>query len=154
MPKISFSKESLEPKPSLPDGLYEIRLEGFEPDKSKKGDSVNLRPILKVINHPQHTGSRVFDNLNVGANWILEAFVHAFGQPLIEDGAGNMNIPGDFNGPDDNPKQWSYSGPLTGAVGKVFLKQTEYNGKMNPKVDQWMCAVPGCQKKHPTGLAK
>lgn len=154
MPKVTFSKESLEQKPPLPDGLYEVRLEGFEPKYSKDKGSVNLSPTIKVINHPTLTGSKVFDNLNTGASWIIEAFCHAFGQELVPDGNGGFNLPGDFNGPEDNPEQWSYAGPLTGCVGKAFLKQTTYNNKVNSKVDQWMCSVPGCQKKHPMGLAK
>ena len=154
MPKMTFSKELLEQKPPLTDGLYEIRLEGFEPKKAKSGTSTNLNPIIKIINHPTETGRKVFDNLNSSAPWIIEAFCHSFGLELVPDGNGGFNIPGDFNGPEDNPKEWSYSGPLTGAVCKAFLKQTTYNNKVNAKVDQWMCAVPGCQKKHPTGLAK
>jgi hypothetical protein len=154
MAKMTFSKESLEPKPPLPDGLYEIRLEGFEPKTAKKGGSVNLNPTIKVINHPQHTGAKVFDNLNSSAPWIIEAFCHSFGLELVPDGSGGYNLPGDFNGPEDDPSHWSYTGPLTGCVAKAFLKQTTYEGKTNSKVDQWMCAVPGCQKKHPSGLAK
>ena len=121
---------------------------------AKSGNSINLNPTIKVINHQNATGRIVFDNLNSSAPWIIEAFCHSFGLELVSDGQGGYNIPGDFNGPESNPEQWNYVGPLTGAVAKVFVKQTEYNGKTNPKIDQWMCAVPGCQKKHPTGLAK
>jgi hypothetical protein len=154
MPKVSMSKESLEQKPALPDGLYEIRLEGFEPKKSKSGTSTNLNPIIKVINHPTETGRKVFDNLNSGAAWIIEAFCHSFGLELVPDGNGGFNMPGDFNGPEDDPSKWSYTGPLTGCVSKAFLKQTVYNNQTNTKVDQWVCSVPNCAKKHPTGLAK
>jgi hypothetical protein len=153
MPTIVASKESLEPRPSLPDGLYEVRLEGFEPENAKKGGSQNLRPVLKVVNHPQFTGSRVFDNLNSTAFWIIEAFVHAFGIAPVKNPDGSEVLI-NFDGPEDDPTHWVYNGPLTGGVAKVFLKQTVYMGKSNPKVDQWMCAVPGCQKSHPKGLAK
>lgn len=153
-PKMSFSKESLESKPALAEGLYELRLEGFAPKNAKSGNSVNLNPTIKVINHPTETGRVVFDNLNSTAPWIIEAFCHSFGLELIPDGNGGFNMPGDFNGPEGNPEQWNYVGPLTGCVSKAFLKQTTYNNKVSAKVDQWMCAVPGCQKKHPSGLAK
>lgn len=153
-PKMSFSKESLEQKPALNEGLYELRLEGFEPKKSKSGTSTNLNPIIKVINHPTETGRKVYDNLNSGAAWIIEAFCHSFGLELVPDGNGGFNMPGDFNGPEDDPSQWSYAGPLTGCVSKAFLKQTVYNNQTNAKVDQWVCSVPNCQKKHPSGLAK
>ena len=153
-PKMSFSKESLEVKTPLAEGLYELRLEGFAPKGAKSSTSVNLNPIIKVINHPTETGRVVFDSLNSSVPRIIEAFCHAFGLEFVPDGQGGFNMPGDFNGPEGNPEQWSYSGPLTGCVAKAFLKQVEYNGKTNAKVDQWVCAVPGCQKKHPSGLAK
>ena len=154
MPKITFSKESLEPKPPIPDGLYEVRLEGFEPKYSKDRTSINLNPVLKIINHPTETGRRVFDNLNSSAAWIIEGFTNAFGLELVSDGSGGFNIPGDFNGPEDNPEQWSYTGPLTGCVAKVFLKRVTYNGKESSKIDQWFNAVPGSTKKSPSGLAR
>ena len=71
MAKISFSKEDLAGN-VYPDGLYELRLEGFEPEKSKKGDSVNLNPVLKIVNHQTLNNKRVFDNLNSSASWIVE----------------------------------------------------------------------------------
>jgi hypothetical protein len=154
MPRISFSKESLESKPAAEDGLYEVRLEGFEPKPSKDKNSVNLNPVMKVINHQKENGRRVYDNLNVGAPWIIKAFCHAFGLDLAPDGSGGFTLPGDFNGPENDPSHWSYTGPLTGCVAKVMLKQTEYNGRINSKVDQWLCQTPGCTEKHPTSLAK
>jgi hypothetical protein len=154
MPKITMSKESLEGPPAVPDGLYELRLEGFEPKYSKDKNSVNLRPIIKIVNHPQHAGRQIFDNLNTGAAWILEAFTHSFGLPLVPDGNGGSSLAGEFLGPDDDPTKWNYVGPLSGSVGKMFLKQTEYNGKTNSKVDMYICSVPGCTQKHPSGLAK
>jgi hypothetical protein len=155
MAKISFSKESLAGKPPVPEGLYELRLEGFEPEFSKNKNSVNLNAILKVVNHPTHNGERVFDNTNTGAGWILQAMCHAFGFPLVDDGNGNMNLPGDFVGPDDDPEKWDYVGPLKGAVAKAFVKQTVYNGRTSSKIDQWVCALgTGCTEKHPTGLAR
>lgn len=153
MPRISFSKEELVGN-VYPEGLYELRLEGFEPEKSKKGDSVNLNPVLKIVNHPTLNGKRVFDNLNSSASWIVESFVHAFGLPLTPNPNGGGDMPGDFVGPDDDPEKWQYQGPLSGQVAKAFLKVTTYNGKENTKVDQWFCNVSGCQTKHAQGLAK
>jgi len=155
MAKIGFSKEALEGN-LLPDGLYEVRLEGFEPQFSSKKTSVNLNPILKIVNHPSLNNKRVFDNLNSSASWIIEAFCHAFGQTLIPNAQGGGDIPGEFPGDDEDPEKWQpYQGPLTGAVGKVLLKKTTWNGKENSKVDQWFCALGNaCNIKHPTGLAK
>jgi hypothetical protein len=153
MAKVSFSKESLEGKPPVDNGLYELRLDGFEPKFSKDRQSVNLNPILVVVNNAKFNGSRVFDNLNTRAGWIISAFAHAFGQPLQQNASGGFDLPGDFNGPDDDPEKWQYVGPLSGMVGKAFVKQTTYQNKTNSKIDQWMCAVSGCQEKHPNGLA-
>lgn len=154
MAKIGFSKESLEGN-LIPDGLYELRLEGFEPRYSKDRNSVNLNPVLKVVNHATLNNKRVFDNLNSGASWIIEAFCHTFGLALTPNAQGGADIPGEFMGPDDDPEKWQYVGPLTGSVGKALLKKTTYNGKENTKVDQWLCSLGStCSTKHPSGLAK
>jgi len=153
MAKISYSKEDLAGN-VYPDGLYELRLEGFEPEKSKKGDSVNLNPVLKIVNHQTLNNKRVFDNLNSSASWIVESFCHAFGIPLTPNPNGGGDMPGDFIGPDDDPAKWQYTGPLTGAVAKAFVKNAPYNGKDQSKVDQWFCQVTGCQTKHAQNLAK
>ena len=153
MAKIGFSKEELAGN-VYPDGLYELRLEGFEPKFAKGNASINTNPILKIVNHPTLNNKRVFDNLNSGAAWIVESFSHAFGQPLTPNPNGGGDMPGDFIGPDDDPTKWQYQGPLSGGVAKVFLKTVAYNGKDSTKVDQWFCAVPNCQVKHASGLAK
>ena len=153
MAKISFSKEELSGN-VYPDGLYELRLEGFEPKKSKDGGSINLNPVLKIVNHPTLNNKRVFDNLNSGAAWIIESFTHAFGQQLTPNPNGGGDMPGDFIGPDDDPTKWQYQGPLTGAIAKAFLKTKTYNSKDSSGVDQWFCAVPNCNTKHAQGLAK
>jgi hypothetical protein len=155
MAKIQYSKEDLAGN-VYPDGMYEVRLETFEPKKSKGGDSVNLNPVLKIVNHAALNGKRVFDNMNTGAAWIIEAIVHAFGLQLVPNGSGGGDLPGEFMGPDDNPEEWQYVGPLTGVTAKVMLKKTSYQGKDSSKVDQWFCQLPqgSCNMKHPTGLAK
>jgi hypothetical protein len=154
--KISFSKEDLSGN-VYPDGLYELRLEGFEPEYSKAKTSINLNPVLKIVNHATLNGKRVFDNLNSGASWIIESFCHAFGLPLTPNVNGGGDMPGDFNGLealDTNPDGVQYVGPLTGCVAKALLKTTSYNGKENSKVDQWLCSVPNCNTKHASGLAR
>lgn len=154
MAKIQYSKEDLAGN-VYPDGPYELRLESFEPELSKKGDSTNLNPVLKIVNHPTLNGKRVFDNMNTGAPWIIEAIVHAFGHSLTPNASGGGDLPGEFNGPDDTPSEWEYVGPLTGSVARVMLKKTSYQGKDSSKVDQWFCALgPSCNTKHPQGLAK
>lgn len=153
MAKISFSKEELSGN-VYPPGQYDLHLEGFEPAFSKQKTSINLNPILKIVNHQTLNGKRVFDNLNSGASWIVEAFCHAFGLPLVPNPNGGGDMPGDFVGPDDDPTKWNYIGPLNGAVAKVILKTKTYNGKDSSGVDQWLCQVSGCNTKHADGLAK
>ncbi len=153
MPKIGFSKEDLSGN-VYPEGLYELKLEGFEPASSKTKTSINLNPILKIVNHTTLSGKRVFDNLNSSAPWIIESFCHALGHNLTPNPNGGGDMPGDFMGPDDDPSNWQYVGPLVGSVAKVYLKTTSYNGKDSSKVNQWFCAVPGCNTKHAEGLAK
>jgi len=151
--KISFSKQELSGN-VYPDGLYELRLESFEPEFSKAKTSINLNPVLKIVNHATLNGKRVFDNLNSSASWIVESFCHAFGLPLTPNPNGGGDMPGDFVGPDDDPEKWQYVGPLNGAVAKAILKTKTYNGKDSSAVDQWLCQVPNCNTKHASGLAK
>jgi hypothetical protein len=154
MSKISYSKEDLAGN-VYPDGMYEVRLESFEPKPSKDGNSVNLNPVLKIVNHATLNGKRVFDNMNSAASWIIESIVHSFGQQLTPNANGGGDLPGEFMGPDDKPAEWQYVGPLTGCTAKVMLKKTTYNGKDSSKVDQWFCALGDkCNTKHATGLAK
>lgn len=153
MAKISFSKEELSGN-VYPPGQYDLHLEGFEPAFSKQKTSINLNPILKIVNHQTLNGKRVFDNLNSGASWIIESFCHAFGLPLTPNTNGGGDMPGDFVGPDDDPSKWNYVGPLSGAVAKVILNTKTYNGKESTGVDQWLCQVQGCNTKHASGLAK
>jgi len=153
MAKISFSKEDLAGN-VYPDGLYELRLEGFEPSWAKSKNSYNLNPVLKIVNHSTLNNRRVFDNLNTGASWIIESFCHAFGFALEPNPNGGGDMPGEFMGLDVDPEKAQYTGPLTGSVAKVFLKNAPYNGKDQSKVDQWFCQVTGCQTKHAQNLAK
>lgn len=155
--RIGFSKESLEGGPTVvPDGLYELRLEGFEPSLSKKGTTTNLNPVLKIVNHPVHAGFQVREWANTGAPNIIEGMIHAFGFNLEPDG----NMPGTFMvGPNDK-QRGSYEGPMVGAIGKAMLRQVEGldqnkkpTGKLYSRVDEWLCNLPGCDKKHQNGLA-
>jgi len=66
MPKLSFSKDQLEGKSfaNPPAGIYEFTLDGFKPKAAKQKDgkqaSVNLRPTLRIVNHPQLTGTEIY----------------------------------------------------------------------------------------------
>jgi hypothetical protein len=145
MPKLTGSKEEIQGRPNLPEGLYTVRLDGFKPRHSKNKDSVNLQPQMKIINHPEHNSRQIFDNLNTNAKFLWPDFCHCFGVPLESD----TNFPGDFIGPDDNPEQWQYTGPLLGQTGQIYVVESD-NGKggRNNKIRFYVCKLPNCEHKH------
>jgi len=157
MAKIVVPKEQLQGFKVIPAGVYELRLDGFKPkltkDKPGKQQSVNLNPQLAVVNSADYNDQHLFENLNVGA-WYLHDFVHAFGLDMEEHEAGRK-IPGEFNGPDNDPTQWTYVGPLLGRVAKVRVVVKPNNKNQDTSyIDQWYCALPACQEKHSTRLQR
>src|SRR5271166_5841477 len=112
MAQIQWTKESLEGPKKVPPGVYSIRCDGFEPAKAKKGDSVNLNPLYKVINNPDMHDRRIFENFNSQAGWIGVEICHCFGLNIDLE---HPQLPGAFtpeNEPD--PTKWKYNGPLLG----------------------------------------
>jgi hypothetical protein len=152
MAKISVPKTQLEGFTTVPAGVYEVRLDGFKPVLSKKKDSVNLEPVLHIINHPNQNDQRLFEHMNTGC-WYMQDVVHAFGLEMVDNG-DKLDIPGEFLGPDNDPTQWSYTGPLVGRTAKVRTIVGEYNSKPQTYIDQWYCALPACREKHSTKLQK
>lgn len=159
--RFGVSKDQLEGIKPVPNGVYDVQLAGFEPKKSSKGDSINLNPILKIVNHQLYNGQRVFYSLNTKAAWMWHDFAHAFGFPLEfaptgENGAEEPYLPGgpdawipDPSNPDDVTK-WKYQGPLIGSVGKVELVVLKNPGqKEKNDIKQFVCAVSGCATKYP-----
>lgn len=149
MPRLTASKEEVKGQPAMAEGLVTIRLDGFEPKLASKKDSVNLNPTLKIINHPEHNDRRVFENLNTKAKWVWKDFCHAFGVPLLEATNGDVEFPGDFDGPEDDPTKWQYRGPLTGQQAQAYLIQSDdTKGGIRNAVKYYVCRVPGCTEKH------
>lgn len=156
MPKLRGNADEIKGLPPLPEGMYFVRCDGFKPRQNKDKDSVNLNPVLKVTNHPEHNDRVIFDNLSAKAKWIWKDFAHCFGVTLPTDANGDFEFPGNFDGPDDfaSCENWQYSGPLMGQIGQVYVIQSSYNGNMNNKIKSYVCKVPGCAEKHSTNLAK
>jgi len=155
VPKLTASKEEIKGQPAMPEGLYAFRIDGFKPKFSKDRGSVNLNPQFKIINHAEHNDRIVFENLNTKAKWIWIDFCHSLGVPLAEASNGDIEFPGDFNGPDDNPEAWQYSGPLLGQNGQFYLVQKDdTKGGVKNAVKQYICKVQGCTVKHSANLAK
>ena len=155
MPRLGTTKESTKGGDPVGPGNYKVRFDGFEVKLSKKGDSHNLNPILKITGHPSLNDRRVYINLNTKAGWILVAFCHCFGLPM-DDAGDDLNIPGEFKpnpaDPDDTSK-WMYTGPLTAKTGQLEIVEADNSkGGTKPAIKQFFCTVPNCQEKHPNNL--
>lgn len=166
MPSIKVSNDSLKAPEPVEAGVYEFRFEGFKPKFSKDKGSINLNPQLIIINNPKYDGSagdgkkhQIFENLNTKAPWVQQDFVHSLGIVMEKVDATTSQIPGAFDGPEDNPEQWKYTGPLTGRTGKCEVILETYNGKPQNKIKQYICNVTNCAQmnpdvKHSTNLIK
>lgn len=145
MAKMGFSKDSLTKK-LVPGGIYTLHMGGFKPAPSKSNtDNVNLNPQLKIVNHKDFTGKPVFVSLPQSQGWMIQDFVHSLGQEMDQDG----NMPGDWEFPSQNPTTWRYKGPLLGKTLQAELVETDYQGKPQLKVKQFICAVKDCKTKYP-----
>jgi hypothetical protein len=68
---------------------------------------------------------------------------------------GDFEFPGDWDGPEDQPENWSYRGPLTGQTGQVYLVQADdTKGGVKNAIKYYICKLPACSEKHSSNLAK
>ena len=149
MPKMKASAEEVKGAPPMSEGVVTVRLDGFKPQLASKKDSVNLNPTLKVINHAEYNDRPIWENLNTKGKWVWKDFCHAFGVPLLETTNGDVEFPGDFDGPEDDPTKWQYRGPLTGQQAQAYLIQSDdTKGGIRNAVRYYVCRVPGCTEKH------
>ena len=155
MPRLTASRDKVEGPAPLPEGLYNVRLDGFKPATASKGGSVNLNPQMKIINHPDYNDRPVFENLNSKGEWVWKDFCHCFGVVMEKDGNGDYQFPGNFDGPEGEPKNWTYTGPLLGQVGAIYLVQADNTrGGIKNAVKYYSCKVPGCTEKHSSNLSR
>jgi len=153
VPKLTASKEEVKGLPPMGEGLITVRLDSFTPKLSAKKDSVNLNPVMKVINHAEYNDRVVFENLNTKGKWVWKDFCHAFGVPLVEGSNGDVEFPGNFDGPEDDPTKWQYRGPLIGQQAQVYLIQADNTkGGIANKIKYYVCKVAGCVEKHSSNL--
>lgn len=150
MPKITVSKESLEGGAQIPPGVVEVRCDGFDPKLSKKLDSVNLRPKLKIINSQTHNDRQVFENLNSKAGFQAIEFFHALGLEL--EGSDKTEYPLEYFGDDAKPETWNITSPAIGRTARVELGETEYQGKKQTAIKRYFCRVSGCTYRHKENL--
>lgn len=152
--RMGAPKDSMEGRKLLPKGRYTVQCDGFAQKLSKKGDSINYNPKLRVINHPTLSGEKVFTSLNQGAGFILVDFCHMLGHQMEQVG-DDFVFPGGFIPDASDPNDVSkmrYQGPLQGAVGELLLDVNKYENKDQNFVKQYFCKVPGCTQKHATEL--
>ena len=148
--RLGAPKESMEPRKLVPRGKYTVQCDGFAQKKSKKGDSINYNPKLRIINHPTLSGEKVYTSLNQGAGFILVDFCHMLGHQMVEDG-DDVVFPGGFIPDGANPQDVSkmtYQGPLQGAVGEILVDENMYENKPQNYIKAYFCKIPGCQIKH------
>jgi hypothetical protein len=154
MPKLKINKQSLEGPSKVPAGIYTVRLDGFEPDWTKKKDSYNLNPVMKIINNNDLHDRRIFDNVNTNAGWIERDFCHCFGVML--ENPDDPDFPGEFvsdGGDNSDPTKWKYRGPLLGQTGQLEVAEvTGNNGKVYSNVKRYLCRIPGCKENHSQNL--
>jgi hypothetical protein len=153
---LGAPKDSLEPKPLIPEGRYTVRCDGFKPKASKNEEnpSVNLNPILKIINHPTLNGEQVYIPLNQNAGFILKDFSHMLGMDH-QEAEDTVSIPGHFMTNPQSPKDYSqyrYQGPCLGQTGDLLVAHKEYKNKPSYYVKAYFCRKPGCTDKHSTEL--
>jgi len=163
--RFTATKEEISGLPPIPEGLYEVRLDGFKPAWAQKKDSYNLNPQMKVIGHAEHNDRKPsFFNLNTKAKFMWKDFCHCFGVQCAEDASGETEFPGDFGDHAASaPETWEYSGPLLGQTGQLYVVQTpardkngnvKSDGTMRNEIKYFVCKVPGCAESHSDNLIK
>lgn len=155
--RLTASKEEIKGLPPMNEGMVTVRLDGFKPALAKNGQSVNLNPILKIINHAEYNDRPIFENLNTKGKWVWTDFCHAFGVPLTADGSGDFEFPGQWgdNVNESDPTTWQYSGPLLGQQAQLYLVQADNTkGSIKNAVKYYVCNIPGCVEKHSANLIR
>lgn len=159
--KMTLSKEQVEGREALPEGIYKVRFIKFSPklSKPKAGEpdnarSINLNAEYEVLDHPEYSGRKVYELANMKSYNIQTELCHGFGVPLeVDPTDGTYYIPGTWDSrPDfdpDNPETYEYKGPLTGKVAQVELGIRTYNGRNMNAVRKYFCAVDDCATKFP-----
>jgi hypothetical protein len=136
MPVLTVSAETVEGQPTKEAGLYQVQLVGFKPKMSKRGDSINLNPQMKIVNNPvaEFNGNHVFDTLNTLFGSTVAAFHTCFGSPISKDPVtGQYNYMISIDDPQDpnaqisasNIERCNITSPLIGQVGALLLEVEE-----------------------------
>lgn len=167
--KLHISKEQVEGREQLPEGIYKVRFSKFNPQWTRQNQltheqwiasrSINLQGVYEVLEHPDYAGTFVYDTLNIGPKTPLFGLMdmcHAFGLNMEPDTAsGEYDIPGfdsvaqspSFD--PEKPETWDYRGPLMGRVAQLEVGHKLFNGKPQVRPRRWFCSIPDCAQKYP-----
>lgn len=165
---LHISKEQVEGKEQIPEGIYKVRFSKFNPQWTRQNQlteqqwlairSINLNGTYEVLEHPDYAGAFIYDTLNLGPKSPLFGLIdmcHGFGIPIEYTEATGYEIPGmdsivqASNYDPNNPETWDYRGPLLGRIGQVEVGHKLFNGKPQVRPRRWFCAVPDCATKYP-----
>lgn len=159
--KMSLSKEQVEGKEVVPEGLYKVRFVKFAPKLSKadtsnpsKERSINLNAEYEIVDHPDHAGRKIFEVANMKSYNIQTEICHCFGVPLeLDPNDDSYFIPGTWDSRQDfdpdNPETYEYKGPLTGKIGMIELAVTSFNGRSRNQPRRYLCGIPTCAQDFP-----
>jgi hypothetical protein len=139
------------PQP-VPAGVYTVRLKGFKPKLSKKGDTTNLNPQVEICDNPLFEGKPLFTSLNSAIPSFINDFCHSFGLPMdnqLGEGGLDPQLPGDWDGDESDPSSWKYTGPLLGRTAQWEVVEGTYQGKPKNEIRCFICAVPNCASEYP-----
>lgn len=158
--KFGVDNEKLTRPEAIPQGIYTLRLTGFNPKHSKDKESVNFSPSFDVVAPGEKYDGRTLKFAFIANSKVpsaIQDMVHATGE-VMEGDANNPNavlqIPGiwDADATKFDPQDastWVYQGPLVGKTLQAELYVDDYNGQQNNKVLRFICAVPQCETKFP-----
>lgn len=153
---MGFNKEKLEGLQPVPDGTYKVLFIEFKPDFSKKANeitgkkSTNLNARVKILDHPEFEQDRfLIAPLNEGVETFIQDFVHSFGLEMENQLGDHPDIPGTFDGNQNDPKTWKYSGPLTAKTATWEIGIGDYNGRPVNTLKRFICTVPNCASRFP-----
>jgi hypothetical protein len=159
---MTLSKEQVEGKEAVPEGIYEVRFLRFNPRLSKAAieqhapfdpRNINLNAEYEVVNNPEYAGRRIYEIASMKSYNIQTEICHGFDVPLDIDENGEYFIPGTWDSrPDFNqelPETYEYKGPLSGKIGKIELAIETFNGRPRNRPRRYFCAIDDCATKFP-----
>ena len=158
-----------------PPGEYDFRFDGWRPKFSKDKQSVNLWPVLTIINHASLTGKELPLVCNTQSGWEHIELIHSLGAGethINESAPDHKSIPGEFEpdpnapqiaGPDgqptDDPAKWRYvedpNQPIIGQTGRCIVVEVPHYrrpGDTEAKIKKFFCRLPGCIHEHRESL--